>query len=312
MLKSNNKNYEDIIKKLRYKKIESGDTLLEFNSFVNSTLKNVSIRIHQSEHVSEYHTHDFFEVNYVHEGNCINLVEEEAILMNRGDMIIIHPGVFHTLYADGECKVYNFLIKKDWLCEKIKSVGTSDGVTFQFLASSDDEDHYKYIIFPYSKFENEQVIAVAESLLKYELSDSPWGYLLLESATLEYFSLLGETDEHARLSKGKGYSSYKMINILMYVAENYKSVTLDELSKRFFYSKTHICRLFLKNTGKSFNQTLTDMKINRACSYLKNTESTVEEVARMVGYGSVEHFQRLFKKMIGMTPGEFKKSSKSK
>ena len=103
-----------------------------------------------------------------------------------------------------------------------------------------------------------------------------------------------------------------MINILMYMADNYNTVTLDKLSNKFFYSKTHICRLFLKNTGKSFNNTLTDMKINRACFFLKNTEMMVEDIARAVGYGSSEHFQRVFKKTIGMTPGEFRKNPNKK
>jgi 2-isopropylmalate synthase len=92
------------------------------------------------------------------------------------------------------------------------------------------------------------------------------------------------------------------------MSENYASVTLELLSDKFFYSKTHICRLFLQNTGKSFNQTLIDIRISRANVLLKNTDLTVDEVSHMVGYESVEYFQRLYKRRSGITPGEYRKT----
>ena len=309
MLNLNSNNYDDILNKLKIKKLEGREIVLKYPAAIGATERqNVVVRTHISKHLSEYHTHDFFEINYVHEGNCINLVEDEAILMNCGDMIIIHPGVFHTLYADGECKVYNFIIKKEWLCEKANVVTPSECAMYKYLERSEQEDYYKYIIFPCSGLESKKAIDIAEKIIDYSCSNSPWSYMLEESAMLEYICTWGEDYDCIRLSKGRGSSSYKMINILLYVAENYKTVTLDELSEKFFYSKTHICRLFLKNTGKSFNQTLIDMKINRSCSLLKNTEMTVEEISKNVGYGSAEHFQRLFKRKLGMTPGDFRKN----
>lgn len=313
MLKLNSKDYEEILNKLKIKKSEGGEIILKFPAhFAKSRYQNVAVGAHQSEQLSEYHTHDFFEVNYVYEGNCINLVEDETLLMNCGDMIVIHPGVFHTLYADGECKVFNFIIKKEWLCDKAGFISPSDTAMYSFLERSKEEDYYKYILFRCSESKVSKNIDYAKKLVKCSNNDSPWAPMLEESALLEFLASLGDTHENVALSKGTGSSSYKMINILMYVADNYNTITLDELSKKFFYSKTHICRLFLKNTGKSFNQTLTDMKINRSCFFLKNTEMTIEDISKVVGYGSPEHFQRLFKKMIGVTPGEFRKNSKKK
>lgn len=313
MLKLNSNDYEDILNKLKIKKIEGGEIILKFPAHISGhNCQNIAVGAHISEHLSEYHTHDFFEINYVYEGNCINLVEDETILMNRGDMIVIHPGVFHTLYADNECKVYNFIIKKEWIYDKVSFISPSGSDMFKYLIKSKDEDYYKYIIFRCSESDNNSNINFANKLIKCSKSDSPWTNMLEEAAMLEYLYSLGETYESVSLSKGMGSSSYKMINILMYMADNYNTVTLEELSNKFFYSKTHICRLFFKNTGKSFNHTLTDMKINRACFFLKNTDMTVEDIARAVGYGSSEHFQRMFKKTIGLTPGKFRKNPNKK
>lgn len=97
-----------------------------------------------------------------------------------------------------------------------------------------------------------------------------------------------------------------MINILDYVTENCSTVNLDIMSEKFFYSKTHICRLFIKNTGKSFNEFLMDIKIGQACSMLDNSNLTVDEIASNLGYKSVEYFYRLFKKKKGITPKEYR------
>ena len=307
MLKTKNENFDNILKRLNVKKSRGKEILLKMSSFCDISRQNISVRTHESNHISEYHTHDFFEINYVHEGNCINLVEDENIIMDQGDMIIIHPGVFHTLYADGNCKVYNFLIHKDWLCEKAESLPKSHSDLCSFLKKAEADDYYKYMICPFSSNEENSANHIAKKLIDIAESDSPWKYLLQESTMLEYFSAIDQEQNNSRLSDGIGASSYKIINFLMYMTENYSTVTLDELSEKFFYSKTHICRLFLQNTGKSFNQTLIDMRLSRACSLLRNTDKTVEEISHEVGYGSTEYFQRLFKRKIGVTPGEFRK-----
>lgn len=308
MLKTNNEKIDLILERLQIAKNRNKDIVLKMSSFYEGINQKISVRPHQSNHISEYHTHDFFEINYVYSGSCINLVEDENIIMKKGDMIIIHPEIFHTLYADNDCKVYNFLIEKDWLYEKVSCIKPTNSQLFSFLERSPHEDYYKYLMCPYTSgsYSNSPVFA-ADKLIKLSFTqDSPWKYLLQEAAMIEYLCILGQENNSYRLSDGRGAGSYKMINFLIYMSEKYDTVTLDELSQKFFYSKTHICRLFLQSTGKTFNQTLIDMKLNRACYFLENTELTVDEISRKVGYGSVEHFQRLFKRKLGMTPGEFR------
>ena len=312
MLKIVDEKYDEILKKLKMKQLEGGQIVLRLSKFAFNEYQNICVNTHMPNHVSEYHTHEFFEVNYVQKGNCINLVEDESIHMNKGDIIIIHPGVFHTLYANVECRVYNFLIKKEWLYDKIKYMPTTNSCFNQFFRKSVDDDFYKYAVYPCSLRETDPVSKSAEKVIKSSEQNSLWFMHLMEAAFIEFLCALDEKGSSAYLSGGRGSSSSKMINILMYMTENYDEVTLEDVAERFFYSKTHICRLFLKNTGKSFNQTLTDMKINRACSYLKNTSLSIEQVSAKIGYGSSEYFQRLFKKKIGMTPNEFRQASATK
>lgn len=304
MLKTDKIDFDEVLKEMQSRKNMYADVVL-MSDYADMKGQKVAVCKHTPGHIGRYHTHEFFEINYVQKGNCINLVEDDNILMNEGDMIIIHPGAFHNLYTSPECIVYNFLIDKKWLCSELISLVLQDGPVFGFLNSAGNEDFYKYLVYaaPNSKT---RVICAAEKVIERSNAAVACKYLLVESAILECLSEICENQNNTYLSHGRGKSSHIMIDMLSYIAENCATVDLDQMSERYYYSKTHICRLFLKNTKKSFNNTLMDMKIGRACSMLENTNMTVEEIARAVGYDSVEYFYRLFKKKTGMTPKEFK------
>ena len=50
------------------------------------------------------------------------------------------------------------------------------------------------------------------------------------------------------------------------------------------------------------------MKIQRACLQLDNSNETIKQIAENLGYGDPYYFSRLFKKMIGMSPKQYRDS----
>ena len=300
---------QQIIQRLRQKKDEGRDKIVTLSQWLQPN-KNITIAVnvtdHPCNHFSEYHTHAFFEINYVFSGSGINLIENEIVYMEQGDAIIMCPGTFHTLYCDSESKIYNFIINKDWFSREVQRFLSRDNALYTFIDKIENEDFYKYVVCPLKG--NEIVAKAAESVINRFNEESFSRFVMSEAAMLEFMAILIEQSKDAYLSHSVNSKDQKLMSILVYVAENYSTVTLEELSEKFFYSKTHICRLFITHTGKSFNQTLMQMKVNHACKYLKNTDMSVEEISRQVGYDSVEYFQRLFKKKIGKTPGEYRKS----
>lgn len=301
--------HEYIVERLENKKAQGRDTIVTLSQWLQpSTKLSVAVKVaeHPKNHFSEYHTHSFFEINYVHRGGGVNFIENGVIDMKQGDVIIMYPGAFHTLYADEDSLIYNFIVNKDWFCREVRSFMGVDNPVYTFLSKLEDEDFYKYVVCPSNG--NEAVIKAAENIINKFSRLNFSRFILSEAAMLEFLTALIDNGDNAYLSPVVGAKDQKIISILMYVAENFATVTLEELSEKFFYSKTHICRLFLAHTGKSFNQSLMQMKINHACKYLKHTNTSVEDIARVVGYDSVEYFQRLFKKKMGITPGEYRRS----
>ena len=99
-----------------------------------------------------------------------------------------------------------------------------------------------------------------------------------------------------------------MKDAIRYVKEHYtEDVSLSQLAKKYHFELSHFSRLFKKDTGKNYSEYVVELRMKLAKRYLLESELSVEEIAEKVGYNSSRHFRELFKKYIGVTPGEFRR-----
>ena len=71
---------------------------------------------------------------------------------------------------------------------------------------------------------------------------------------------------------------------------------------------TYLSRKFKEETGLNLFEYINRIRIERACRLLKQTRKTVLEIAYQVGYNNISFFNRYFRKTLGMSPGEYRKS----
>jgi len=99
-------------------------------------------------------------------------------------------------------------------------------------------------------------------------------------------------------------------DILNMIQENYpKNFSTEELSKQSGFSATHLRRLFKKATGLTPLQYQNYIRINKAKDLLLSGECNVSEAAFSVGFDNVHYFSRIFKKITGVNPSHYLKSS---
>ena len=93
-----------------------------------------------------------------------------------------------------------------------------------------------------------------------------------------------------------------------YLDEHYASrITLDMLSERFFINKFYLTRIFKEQFGESVTEYLLQVRITQAKQRLRFTDQSIEEIAHACGMHDANYFSRLFKKVEGVTPGEFRR-----
>jgi len=93
-----------------------------------------------------------------------------------------------------------------------------------------------------------------------------------------------------------------------YLDRNYASkITLDLLSEKFFINKFYLTRIFREQFGESVTEYLLQIRITRAKQSLRFTDKSIEQIAHECGMQDANYFSRVFKKVEGVTPGEYRK-----
>lgn len=102
-----------------------------------------------------------------------------------------------------------------------------------------------------------------------------------------------------------------LVDIKKYLDEHFcDKISLDELSKLFYIDKYYLTRRFKQYYGTTVNTYLQQLKITHAKHLLRFSELSVEQIASECGVDDPNYFARLFKKIEGISPGEFRRSWK--
>lgn len=93
-----------------------------------------------------------------------------------------------------------------------------------------------------------------------------------------------------------------------YLDEHYtEKIMLEELAEKFFINKFYLSKIFKETYGTTVNNYLISKRITRAKQLLRFTDMTVDEIGAAVGMGDANYFSRLFHKVEGISPREFRK-----
>lgn len=95
-----------------------------------------------------------------------------------------------------------------------------------------------------------------------------------------------------------------------FIADNYddSSLSLTKVAEFVGLNEKYFTTRFTKETGETFSSYLTGIRLLKSKELLKNTNFKVYEIAEMVGYHNVEHFNRMFKKLNGISPAQYRKT----
>lgn len=94
----------------------------------------------------------------------------------------------------------------------------------------------------------------------------------------------------------------------MYLDRHYlEPLTLNQIAQAMGVSKYHLDRVFLASVGCTPVQYITRRRMARAQTLLGSTRQSVQHIAAQCGYNGYSYFTALFRRTVGMTPGEYRK-----
>lgn len=86
-----------------------------------------------------------------------------------------------------------------------------------------------------------------------------------------------------------------------------EKIMLEELAEKFFINKFYLSKIFKETYGTTVNNYLISKRITRAKQLLRFTNMTVDEIGVAVGMGDANYFSRMFRKVEGISPREYRK-----
>jgi two-component system response regulator YesN len=93
-----------------------------------------------------------------------------------------------------------------------------------------------------------------------------------------------------------------------FIQTNYtRQITLDEVSGKVGFNTTYFSSLFKKETGYTFLEYLSEVRIDKAKELLKDTNYSVSVICEHVGYSDIKHFTKTFVKHTNLKPNEYRK-----
>lgn len=105
-----------------------------------------------------------------------------------------------------------------------------------------------------------------------------------------------------------GLTRWQVRRITQYMHEHLdQEIGLDELAALLDLSRFHFCTAFRKATGRTPHNWLVALRIEEARRYLSDRALPVTDVALMVGYQTPSSFAAAFRKIVGMTPSEYRR-----
>ncbi|SES05346.1 Helix-turn-helix domain-containing protein [Gracilibacillus ureilyticus] len=111
----------------------------------------------------------------------------------------------------------------------------------------------------------------------------------------------------------KDTNKYKKISdqVIELIHNNYTSeISLDAIAAKLHYNVSYLSGVFQKETGSSFSEYLLQYRLDKAKTLLRTTDKSVKQIAEELRYKNSQNFIRSFKKMEGMTPGNYRLANK--
>ena len=288
---------------------------LKSSVYMNEEFPFSMLRIvHDGSNVPAAHSHDFVELVYVVRGEAQHCFEGEKYTIRSGDVFFINPGEVHTYaFEPGqEIEIINCLFMPSLIHDVLlKELGISHSMDYFYVhpfLNKSERFHHRLNLHGQDA---ETILSILESMMS-ELSHRGEGYAtIIRLKMMELQVLLSRF--YSKMQKTKPYSRREEREMVVrrirgYLERNYdQKITLASLSSIFNISVRQLNRMIKQELGVSVIELLHKIRIERAKHFLLETDEKVITVASMVGYEDPAFFSRLFQRLVGCSPGKFRK-----
>lgn len=245
------------------------------------------------------HWHNAIELLYVMQNDFAATVNSDTYTLKEGDLLFIPSGDLHGFKGvtkTGRRIFINF---------ELSSLSFFDDIN-QLLGRLCDVRHI-------SPNENSLYAPIVSEIEKMLGESDETNQLFFVARMIDILLVLSRGKYAGPFPApeiaGRKSAGLERINkSFQFISENYrKNITLKDAAQAVGFSEFYFSRLFKEITEKSFHQYLNEFRVKKAKMMLMDSDCTVAQAAYTSGFSSITTFDRLFRKLNGISPQEFRK-----
>jgi AraC-like DNA-binding protein/mannose-6-phosphate isomerase-like protein (cupin superfamily) len=261
------------------------------------------------------HTHEFVELAFISQGEGEHEYEGVLFPISQGDVFIIEPGKEHA-YRVGEnqqLKVVNVLFVPALLTGELEALSNvTSFIDFFYMEPflrSDVSFQCKLTLNARQQFELRELMD--RLIHEYKFKESGYRFLI-KTILIEIFITLSRIYEKNKQKPLSSIASDKEMieRVCQFIELRHASpLTLEQVSLMAGMSQSKFTSLFRGVVGKTFLEYRNEMRIRFAKRLLETTDDKIIHVAKEIGFDDLSHFNRLFKQVVGVSPGKYRQKA---
>ncbi|HVU09686.1 MAG TPA: AraC family transcriptional regulator [Phototrophicaceae bacterium] len=254
----------------------------------------------------EAHSHDFFEVTIITDGEGLHTTSDGRQPARQGDVFVIRPGAWHAYNDCSHLQGYNCCFAAELLQRELFWVREDALLNAVFWAGPLARQRKGVLALHVTGETVAQCQTYLDQMVEFDRSDRMLtkpellGYLLVLMSTLARSLDLDDTRQigavHPAVIEG----------IRLLEADPAYEWSLVELAARLHLNHSHLARLFSAALGLPPMEYLARYRAERAAALLLNTELSVGEIGQKVGWADPNYFARRFRLFLGLSPSQYR------
>ena len=239
------------------------------------------------------HWHEHLEMFYALSGECCFFCDGRPFSVKKGELVVVNPAEIHSFNVTDGVEYISILIYPDFFKD----------IVFDGVLISNHIPYDGYIVGCLGEIQSEMNSEQAGS----DMMLKSHTYRLMAYLLRNYTStIISEREHAARVAK-----LARLNTVIEHISTNYSyTITTRDLAAMCFLSEEHFCRFFKGAMGKSVTEYVNGYRVEKATVLLKNTSDNISEIAREVGFEDLNYFSRVFKRIMGISPGKYRLSKR--
>lgn len=260
------------------------------------------------------HAHDFYEMVYVRRGRGTHVIEGTPYPIRAGDFYFLRPNEAHSYWPDGTLKLVNILWQPALVREILRAEAALDFLKPLLLSRQKSQRIFRRLhLSGGAAFRVENLLDEMQREFEMTRADknATDSDALLRHLFCALLILLSRAQSTPDLTTAnatqQSAAQITVARAIAYLEENSaEAIRVSEIAAHVALSAGRLAHVFKAQTGRSVIEYLHELRLEKVCAALRESDLPVGAIAGEAGYNDARFFHRVFRRHAGCSPKEYR------